>query len=58
MKLTEELELKMKTLQHMGISYAVSDDVICILWCIYIDFESSTEDQEATGVSFFTLQVE
>ena len=36
----------------MGISYAVSDDLSVSLNQSNIDFESSAEDQEATGVSF------
>ncbi len=36
----------------MGISYAVSDDLSVSLNQSEIDFESSTEDQDAVGVSF------
>jgi outer membrane protein OmpU len=36
----------------MGISYAVSDDLSVSLNQSSIDFESSAEDQDATGVSF------
>ena len=36
----------------LGVSYAVSDDLSVSLNQSEIDFESSAEDQEATGVSF------
>jgi outer membrane protein OmpU len=36
----------------LGVSYAVSDDLSVSLNQSEIDFESTTEDQEATGVSF------
>jgi outer membrane protein OmpU len=36
----------------MGISYAVSDDLSVSLNSSTIDFESGTNDQEATGISF------
>jgi outer membrane protein OmpU len=36
----------------MGVSYALSDDLSVSLNMSEIDFESTTEDQEATGVSF------
>ena len=36
----------------MGVSYALSDDLSVSLNMSEIDFESATEDQEATGVSF------
>ena len=36
----------------MGVSYAVSDDLSVSLNMSEIDFESTAEDQEATGVSF------
>ena len=36
----------------LGISYAVSDDLSVSLNSSTIDFESGTNDQEATGISF------
>ena len=36
----------------LGVSYAVSDDLSVSINQSEIDFESSAEDQEATGVSF------
>ena len=36
----------------MGVSYAVSDDLSVSINQSTIDFEASSNDQEATGVSF------